>query len=127
MVSQNIKPAATTTTTTGAALDTAGYESVTAIVDFGTITDGTHTISLQESDTTTSGDFADAATTSLLGSFTAGTSSADETSYAVGYKGGKRYVRVKNTTSGTITTGGIVGATIVLSHARHNDPGTSQV
>lgn len=125
-VAQNIESKAITTTATGSAQDTAGYESVTAIVNIGVVTDGTHTLTLQESDTTTNGDFTDVGAGDLMGAFASVTSSTDELVQSVGYKGGKRYVRIKDTVSGA-TTGGLFSATIVLSHARHNDPETDQI
>lgn len=111
----NIESSKITASTTGTAQDTAGYESVMAIVNFGVVTDGTHTFTLQESATTTDGDFSDVAAADLMGAFTAVTSASDEVLQQVGYKGSKRYVRVKDTVSGA-TTGGLIGATIVLGH-----------
>jgi hypothetical protein len=118
---QNIEPIKITATATGTAQDTAGYESVAAIVSIGVITDGTHTFTLQESATTTDGDFTNVSASDLMGAFTAADSSSDEAIQWVGYKGSKRYVRVKDTVTGTTTTGGLFSASIVLGDP-HNAP-----
>ena len=62
----------------------------------------------------------------LLGSFSALSSTAGGSStQLVGYLGSKKWVRIATTVSGA-TTGGVYGAAAILSHARHNDPQTTQ-
>jgi hypothetical protein len=122
---QSIVPAAHTATATGTSVDTAGFESATIYIDAGVITDGSHVITLQDSpdnSTWTTN------TTDLLGSTPTLTTGANNGGSAVssfGYKGGARYIRVVSTVSGA-TTGGVYGASITLSHARHNDVQTTQ-
>lgn len=110
--------------TNGTSVDTAGFESATIFVDAGVITDGSHVISLQDSpDNTTWTN-----TTSLLGSaptLTTGAGNGGSAVASFGYIGGQRYIRVVSTVSGA-TTGGIYGASVALSHARHDDVQTAQ-
>ena len=46
---------ATTTSANGPAVDTKGWKSITGHLDTGTITDGTHTLTIEESDVVGSG------------------------------------------------------------------------
>lgn len=96
----------------GTGVDTAGYESACALIDFGAWTDGTHTPKLQDSPDNST--FTDVAAGNLDGSFTAVSSGAGQNqTYKVGYKGAQRYLRVVMTVAGT-TTGAVSAATIVL-------------
>lgn len=90
-------------------------------VGCGTLTgvDGSNyaTITMQESDTTVDGDFATVAAGSLSNAFTViNSTSKDNVTQWVGYRGSKRYIRAVITFTGTgITAGvwqilGIVGA-----------------
>ncbi|MGQ3041107.1 MAG: hypothetical protein ACT6TH_15300 [Brevundimonas sp.] len=107
-------PAVISATNTSAAIDLAGYESATLLINTGAIASaGDFTPKLQESDTTTSGDFTDVAAGDLIGTFP--TSLAADTLYKVGYSGTKRYVRtVLTKNSGTSI---IAGAFIAKGHA----------
>ena len=114
-VQTSILPAADrTTTTTGTAVDTRDYDSVVVAIHYGTITDGTFTPSLQESDDNST--FTTVAAGDYQGTLTAGTSSADETVVRLGYIGNKRYVRPVLTASGTPSTGGEFSAVVILGH-----------
>ncbi len=106
-VAQSLVPAARTVSTNGTGVDLAGFHAVAAYVVAGTITDGTHTPKLQESDDNTT--FTDVAAGDLQGAFVAITTNSVQ---EVGYIGSKRYVRVVVTVSGA-TTGGVYGAIIV--------------
>lgn len=110
-------PAARTATANGTGVDLKGYETAIAVVQFGTWTDGTHTPSLEESDDNSS--FTAVAAADMEGSFTAvSAGGGSNTVQTVGYKGRKRYIRVKLTLSGT-TTGALSNALIVRSRPRH--------
>lgn len=100
-------PAVLSATTTSAAIDLAGFDSATVLINTGAIASaGDFTAKLQESDTTTSGDFTDVAAGNLVGSFPA--SLAADSLYKVGYSGTKRYVRtVATKNSGTSIIAGI--------------------
>jgi hypothetical protein len=113
----SLAPAARTTSANGTGVDLQGYESATVLFIAGTITDGTHTPKLQESDDNST--FSDVAAEKLIGSFSAVTSSSGGNSVQeVGYLGGKRYIRVAVTVSGSPSTGGVYGAVIVCGNPR---------
>lgn len=111
---QALAPAVLAATTTGAALDLNGFESAALVINTGAIVgSGDFTAKLQESDTTTSGDFTDVATSALQGAFPA--SLAADSVVKVGYVGFKRYVRLVVTkNSGTSIA---AGALLVKGHA----------
>ena len=104
---QSLIPAVLAATATGAAIDLAGFNSATVLINTGAIVSaGDFTAKLQESDTTTGGDFTDVAAGDLVGTFPA--SLAADTLYKVGYTGTKRYVRTITTkNSGTSIIAGI--------------------
>lgn len=94
-----IGPAVQAATVTGAALDLLGFNSATLLVSTGAIVGaGDFTMKLQDSDTTTSGDFADVTSERLHGAFPA--SLAADSVVTVGYRGFKRYVRAVLTKNG---------------------------
>ena len=100
----------------GSGVDLANYDSALAIVQFGTITDGTWTASLEESDNNS--DFTAVAAADQSGSFTGATSSTDETTQQVAYLGTKRYIRVVVTETVASTTGAIFSALVVRGNPR---------
>lgn len=101
-----------TASVNGSSVDTRGFESLAFAFHYGTITDGTFTPSLEESDDDSA--WTAVAAADLQGTFTAGTSSADETVVRVGYTGDKRYVRPVVTASGSPATGGEFSAVGIL-------------
>lgn len=112
-------PAAHTASVTGTGVDLAGFESAIASVQFGAITDGTHTPKLQDSPDNST--FTDVDASLVQGAFTAALTGAGNGGSAVqtvGYIGQQRYLRVFVTAAGT-TSGGIYGATITEGHPRH--------
>ena len=86
-----------------------------AIVQTGTITDGTHTVEVQESDDNSS--FTAVADADLQGSEPAIGAANDNVVYEIGYRGSKRYIRVAVVTSGA-TVGGTFGAVLALGIPR---------
>lgn len=89
---QLIAPAVITAANTATAVDLLGFESACLVVNTGAIAAaGDFSIKLQESDTTTAGDFADIDAAHLTGS-TPATLEANSV-YRVGYIGHKRYLR----------------------------------
>lgn len=114
----SLVPAVITATTKGSHADLQNFNSVTLIVNTGAIAgDGIYAITMQESDTTTDGDFTDVAAGDLLGTLPAGLEAS--TVYKQGYVGSKRYVRAVITkTSGTSIA---AGAIFALGHP-HNAP-----
>jgi hypothetical protein len=99
-----------TTNTDGSAVDVMGYGSALLVAQTGvvTLTDTTITLTVQESDTSTASDFTDVADADLIG-----TEAADF--LFSGYKGSKRYVRVRR--AGAASATGIVGAIAILGTA----------
>lgn len=110
---QVVAPAVLSATNTSAALDLQGFESAALVINTGAIAgSGDFTAKLQESDTTTSGDFTDVAAEHMVGSFPA-TLEADSV-VKVGYIGLRRYVRTVITkNSGTSIA---AGAVLVKGH-----------
>ncbi|PWR24221.1 hypothetical protein [Zavarzinia aquatilis] len=111
---QAVKPVVLTATDTSAAVDLAGFNAAGIVVSTGAIAgSGDFTAKLQESDTTTSGDFDDVAAGDLIGSFPA--SLAADSTVKVGYVGNKRYVRtVVTKNSGTSIAASVV---VIRGHA----------
>lgn len=117
---QTLAPAARTTTANGTAVDrhNAGrgaFRSALLVVNAGTVTDGTHTVELQDSDNGT--DFTAVANEFLQGSEPAITTANDLAVHEVGYTGSRRYLRCVITVSGSPSTGGVIGASIQLGYA----------
>ncbi|WP_330349577.1 hypothetical protein [Streptomyces sp. NBC_00582] len=120
LVKNSLTPAARTASANGTTVDRAEdssmFEDALVVIPVGTVTDGTHTFEVQDSDDGTS--WAAVADTYLQGTEPAVTSSTDETVYELGYKGLKRYLRVITTVTGSPSTGGLYAAQVVLSNPR---------
>lgn len=114
-VVQALVPQVLAATDTSAAIDLNGFNSAMVVINTGAIAgSGNFTAKLQESDTTTSGDFTDVAASDLIGSLPAVllASSVAKQSYI----GNKRYVRLVTTkNSGTSIA---AGAVIIKGNAR---------
>lgn len=100
-------------------LDTAGFGSAAIAVLIGAITGvaaGHDVIPvLQESDTTADADFTDVAAANIEGAFTkVDNATKDQTVQVVGYKGSKRYVRVKLDFTGTNITAALFAVLGIL-------------
>lgn len=109
----SLAPAVVAATTKGAHADLRGYGSALLLINTGAIAgDGDYVVTMQESDTTTDGDFVDVAAKDLLGTLPA-TLEADK-AYQQGYIGKKRYVRAVITKAGGTSIA--AGAVFVLSH-----------
>lgn len=106
-ISTSLAPAARTASANGTGIDLAGYRAIGVCVVVGTITDGTHTPKLQESDDNSS--FSDVAAADQSGTFAA---LASSTNQEVSYLGTKRYLRAVSTVSGA-TTGGVYAAVVL--------------
>lgn len=91
------------------------HRTAMVLVHTGTITDGTHTVEVQDSDD-------DATYTAVTDQFLQGTEPAigtsdDDSMFHIGYIGVRRFVRVSVTTAGA-TSGGTFGAVVVLGEPR---------
>jgi len=115
-VSSTLLPNVRTTTATGVTVDLAGFTKAMFIAHLGTITDGTFAFDPEESDDDST--WTNIAAGDLSGSFTSGTSSADDTVQEVGYLGSKRYIRCNLTVTGSPATGGPIGVTVLKAGAR---------
>ncbi|MFG2589055.1 hypothetical protein [Streptomyces sp. NPDC048438] len=89
--------------------------SAMLIVQSGTITDGSHAITLQESDNGSA--WSTVSATELQGAAPTITATDDDLLYEVGYTGSKRYLRAVAITSGA-TTGGTFGAVLLRGFPR---------
>lgn len=108
-----LAPAVQAAAATGPAIDLLGFESVTFAVNTGAIAGGgDFGVKVQESDTTTSGDFTDAA--AAVVDTDAPATLAAASSYKLGYRGSKRYVRLALTTAGGTSIA--AGAVAIKGH-----------
>jgi hypothetical protein len=105
-------------TVNGTSLAWGGFRSLMAVIFAGTITDGTHTFEIQDSDDDSS--FTAVASAYLEGAEPALTDASSDTVTVVGYKGTRKYVRVSVTSADT-TSGGVVGALLVAADP-YNSP-----
>jgi hypothetical protein len=116
LVKESLAIATRTASANGTAVDrgedSSDFQSAMVVVHTGTITDGTHTIEVQDSDASGSG-FAAVADSYLQGSEPAIVAADDNKIFEIGYLGPKRYLRVIVTAAGT-TSGGTYGATVIL-------------
>lgn len=111
-IQNSLAPAARTASANGSGVDLANFASATVAFVVGTITDGTHTPSVEESDDNTT--FTAVAAADLIGSLAA---LASNTNQRVGYRGSKRYVRAVSTVAGA-TTGGVYAGVVIRGDAR---------
>lgn len=109
----SLAPAVQSATLKGSTVDLQGFGSALMVVNTGAIaSDGLYDIRMQESDTTTDGDFSDVAAADLLGALPSGLAATSV--YSQGYIGKRRYVRAVITKqSGTSIA---AGAVFVLGH-----------
>jgi hypothetical protein len=105
------------TTTAGIEIDRAGFDSVTFAMQSATITDGTYTPLIEETDTAGSGYTAVAdADLTVTEASVAFVATDDNVVKKIGYLGGKRYVRLSYVSTG-VTSGGTLSALAILGHA----------
>ncbi len=105
----SLVPAVHAATLKGSEVDLQGFDGALLVVNTGAIAgSGLYVMSLQESDTTTDGDFSDVAAADTIGDALPA-SLAENTVYKLGYIGTKRYLRAVITkTSGTSIAAGAV-------------------
>ncbi len=115
---QAVAPAVLSATNTSAAIDLQGFESATVLINTGAIVSaGDFTAKLQESDTTTGGDFTDVVAANLVGAFPA--SLEADSLVKVGYVGDKRYLRTVITKNGGTS---IAAGAVILKGSAHSRP-----
>jgi 5,10-methylene-tetrahydrofolate dehydrogenase/methenyl tetrahydrofolate cyclohydrolase len=117
-VAATLVPATQAATLKGTAVDLRDYDSAALVINTGAIVGaGLYVMSMQESATTTDGDFTDVAAENMVGALPV--SLAASTTYKVSYVGTKRFIRAVITkTSGTSID---AGAVVVLGRA-HRSP-----
>lgn len=115
-VAQSVAPLLRTATVEGDGVDRRDYDAVGFVFHAGTITDGTFTPSIEVSDDDVS--YAAAAAGDVVGTLAA--LASDGVAKAT-YVGSARYVRAVITASGSPSTGGTVGAHVILGEA-HQRP-----
>lgn len=107
----SLPPAVYTATTTGAGVDLQGCDSAAVVVHTGAYTDGSHVVTLEESDDNSV--FTDVADADIEGTEPTIDAAGDANgTFQFGYTGTSRYVRVITTASGT-TSGAAYGASVV--------------
>lgn len=87
------------------------FESASIVVNTGTITDGTHTVTVEDSPDGTA--WTAVAAGFLQGSAPAMVAADSNKVFEIGYIGNQRYVRATVVTTGA-TTGGVFGAMVLL-------------
>lgn len=108
-----LSPAVQAATIKGNAIDLNGFGSALIAINTGAIAgSGDFTAKLQESNTTTDGDFTDVAAKDLRGTLPA--SLTADGSFKQGYIGKRRFIRVVATKNGGTST--VVGAVAVLGN-----------
>lgn len=125
LTKSTIGPAANrATSTTGATVDRmtdqGGFRSALVVVHAGVVTDGTHTVVVEDSPDGTN--WTAVADQFLQGTEPAITSANDDTVYEIGYVGHQRYLRASVTVSGAPATGGLYSAVILLGWPRSMPP-----
>lgn len=114
-VANTLLPNVRTATASGTGVDLAGFRKAMFIAHVGTVTDGTFAFDPEESDDNST--WSNIAAGDLSGTFTNATSSADDTVQEVGYLGSKRYIRCNVTVTGSPSTGGPIGVTVLRAGA----------
>jgi hypothetical protein len=107
-------------TVNGAAVDfsaSGGAQSASVVVATGTITDGSHAVAIEDSPDGSTG-WAPIPAAQLQGSPPTVVAADDDRVFEVGILRCRGFARVSITTTGA-TTGGIVGALILLGECRH--------
>lgn len=118
----SLSPATYDTTANGTAVDrvvSGGTRDAVVVITTGTVTDGTHTISIEDSDDGSTG-WAAVPAGQLQGTAPAVVAADDDSVFEVGVTNSKRYLRVTSTVSGSPATGGVYGATILLGGPRYS-------
>jgi len=114
----SLHPAARTASADGATVDLTGYDAAEFAILAGAWTDGTHTVSFEESEDDST--WTAVASTDLQGTAPVidGATDDDQT-YNVGYRGLKRYVRGKVTVTDSPSTGAIIGITVLRGRKKY--------
>lgn len=120
LAKRTLSPATRTNgTANGVAVDrmvNGGMQDAVLLVTTGTITDGSHAVSIEDSDDGSTG-WAAVAAAQLQGSAPTVVAADDDVLFEVGVRSTRRFLRAVAVTSGA-TTGGLFGAMFLLSSPR---------
>lgn len=111
-VQNSLAPAARTASANGSGVDLANYDSAMVVFVVGTITDGTHTPIVQESDDNVT--YTAVAAADLNGTLA---NLASNVNQRIGYNGTRRFVRAASTVAGA-TVGGVYAGVVIRGDAR---------
>lgn len=115
----SLLPAVRTATATGGGIDLNDVLSCGIFAVCGTIVDGTHTLTIEESSDDGAGDaYTTVAGADLTGVFAAFTSSVDDTTQYYKYIGDERYIRAVLTVTGGPATGGPISVVMTKEPGR---------
>lgn len=109
---------ASDTTTVGPTIDLALFAALTIAFLTGVLTDGAYAVKLFEGDASDMSDEAEVAAADIIGTVPSIAATDDNKEYQFGYKGTKRYVRLKVVSTST-TSGGLVSAVAIKGGPRH--------
>lgn len=113
----SLVPLLKTASANGTGVDLKGYDSAMVLFHCGANTDGTHTPSVEESDSSGSG-YTAVAAADLQGSLVAMVANSVQ---RVGYIGAKRYIRAVMTITGSPATGAATSAVVARGNP-HQKP-----
>lgn len=106
------------TTTAGNVIDTAGFDSLTFLNTIGTVTDGTYTPKIEESDESGSG-FAAVDSANLTNTLASAALSASNTISKIGVSNFKRYVKFSYVSASTSSGATHCHSVAVLGNPKH--------
>ncbi len=111
----------TNTTSVGNIIDMQGFEALEFLIQSGTVTDGTFLPLIEDGDDSGLSDVAAVSDANLLGTEVGAqfVAADDNAVKRVGYRGGKRYVRLSIVSTGTSTGVDFMSAIAVRAGARH--------
>ena len=107
-------------TVSGRIIDMAGFDALQFYLNSGTITDGVHTLKLQDGDLANGSDMADVDSTQVFAFGTNFNGAADSNlNKRFGYNANKRYVRLQIVSTG-VTTGGTFSGVALRANPKHS-------
>lgn len=112
-----LQAARTDGTTKGTGVNVSEAHGAAIVWRTGTVTDGSHACKVQESDTDVDGNYTDAPASAVTGTQPTLVAADDGVIKISGYIGTKKFIRPVIVTTGS-TTGGVIGADVVLGHLR---------
>jgi hypothetical protein len=109
----------TDTTTVGNIIDTVGFESLEYVIQSGTITDGTYTLLIEESDDSGFSGSSVVSSDETLGVLTGFVAADDDSALRVGSIGKLRFQRLSIVSASTSTGATKFSAVAIQGHPKH--------